>query len=532
MTGAPTPSRLSYILLMLLAIGCGGSQAELKPGTQEVPAPLAPTIVFHGKLVGHNGQPMPMGHVTIDGEATQVAADGSFRFELPRSSFASAKFTGVDHGDYTASLVLEETDVEVLVALGTYAAPTPLENLSVVELRFGDDGNAALGKVTAMAEKEGVFQATVATKPGEFAYEIRGTTVNSGLSMNGNARTVFRYDGDGNYCNVVQVKGRPLEIEYDPTKSQPAGVATTLTFADAQSRTAKIEAIFAKKQVTLVAETDPVLRFARSIALFGSQEEPTMSPEALGTLARTTLKEMPATSALWAASPRSVVAMAHAAGPEHVKYAEVLVQRFLSEENIDAAAQVALGMLASASKDNDEKTARHYYSMFQSDLAKTGAAQIAKMFDPDRLVRPGATVPSFSLTSVDTKTTLTESSFAGKVVLIDFWATWCAPCMSEMPNLHATYAKYKSQGFEILSINIDDKPGSSQAMRKIGKFPMPWSNVVVPKAGALAIKQTFEVSGLPTMILVGQDGRIIATDGSLRGPGLEMQVSAALIPAK
>ncbi len=532
MTGAPTRFRFSFVLLMLVAFGCGGSQAELEPATKKAPTTSASTIAFHGKLVGHNGQPMPMAHVTIDGEATQVAVDGTFRFELAPSSFVSAKFTGVDHGDYTARLVLEESDVEVIVALGTYAAPSPLENLSVVELRFGADGNAALGKVTAMVEKEGVFGATVATTAGEYAYEIRGTTVNSGLSMNGNARTVFRYDGDGNYCNVVESKGGPLEIEYDPTKSHPMGVATTLAFTDAQSRTAKIEAIFAQKQVALVAETDPVLRHARTIALFASKEEPSMSPEALAGLARTTLSDVPTTSVLWAASPGSVVAMANVAGPEHATYVETLVQRFLSEENLGAAAQIALGMLASASTENDEKTARYYYSMFQSDLAKTRAAQVAKMFDPDRLVRPGATVPNFSLKSVDTKATLTAASFGGKVVLIDFWATWCAPCMSEMPNLHATYEKYKSQGFEILSINIDDEPGSSQAMRKLGTFPMPWSNVVVPKAEALAIKKTFEVSGLPTMILVGKDGRIIASDGSLRGPGLERQVSAALAPAE
>jgi len=535
----------SLVTVMALgaAAGCGASAPPSAPATPavETPEPVAKvetSTKLHGTLMGHDGTPMPLAHVSFDGEPLEVAADGSFEWKHASPALVRAKFTGVDHGDYMATLFLSEESVTMNVTLGTYEAPSELEDLSVVEIRFMDKGQVALGSVTPMTKAaNGTFAAEVKAKVGQFAYEIRGTTSNTGLSMNSTERTEFRYDGDGNYCNVVQAEGGVVHVAFDPAKSLKSGVATVVRFANPQSKVARIADVFDARKMpstgdvalsSIGAEIDPEVHSARAIALFSALNTSIQPSPSLVELARMTLADLPPQSVLWKASPGSIVSMAIVAGPEFTGQVDDLIAHFVSQENIGAASKIAFGMLMHASEVQDDEALAHYYALFGKELAGTRVAQFAKMFNPEREIRIGNDLPEFSLVNVDTRADLTKKSFSGKVFLMDFWATWCHPCMEELPNLHATYKKYNQQGFEILSINIDDKPGNGQAMRKKGKFPMPWNNVVLDANQGDAAKRTFEVYGLPTMILVGRDGRVIASEMSLRGPGLARTVEAAL----
>jgi len=97
----------------------------------------------------------------------------------------------------------------------------------------------------------------------------------------------------------------------------------------------------------------------------------------------------------------------------------------------------------------------------------------------------------------------------GKVVLVDFWATWCHPCMGEVPNVVAAYKKYHSKGFEIIGISLDkDKDKMIQVTREM---EMVWPQFFDGKGWGNEISTRYHIHGIPTMWLVNKQGIVAST---------------------
>ena len=115
------------------------------------------------------------------------------------------------------------------------------------------------------------------------------------------------------------------------------------------------------------------------------------------------------------------------------------------------------------------------------------------------------------------------SKLRGKVVLIDFWATWCPPCRGEVPNVVAAYQKYHSQGFAIMGVSLDsDKDALLSFTKENG---MVWPQYFDGKGWDNDISKGFGIDSIPAMWLVGKDGKVITTNAR---DDLAGQVAAAL----
>ncbi|MDF1852424.1 MAG: TlpA disulfide reductase family protein [Verrucomicrobiales bacterium] len=111
-----------------------------------------------------------------------------------------------------------------------------------------------------------------------------------------------------------------------------------------------------------------------------------------------------------------------------------------------------------------------------------------------------------------------------KVILVDFWATWCGPCVAEMPNVVAAHEKYKEQGFEVIGISLDENKEAVETF--VTENGLNWPQYFDGKGWGNEIAQRFGISSIPATFLVGKDGKIVASN--LRGPDLENAIEKAL----
>ena len=189
----------------------------------------------------------------------------------------------------------------------------------------------------------------------------------------------------------------------------------------------------------------------------------------------------------------------------------------LLSANPDDAATAGLAMqLASAFEHmpGGEALSKQAYETFGPIFAKSKNDSIRQMAESFQ-----GTLRRLSLPGNPMKITGTllngqpfdQSTVAGKIVLVDFWATWCGPCIAEIPNVLEQYEKYHSRGFEVIGISLDQERDALEKF--VTDRKIPWPILFEPSEGSgwqHPLATYYGISGIPTVILIGKDGNVVS----------------------
>lgn len=152
-----------------------------------------------------------------------------------------------------------------------------------------------------------------------------------------------------------------------------------------------------------------------------------------------------------------------------------------------------------------------------------GGQGLYKLLNAHTVTAIGASAPNFTQNDVNGKP-VSLADYKGKYVLVEFWASWCAPCRAESPNLLKQYAAFKDKGFEILGVSVDNDKGKwIEAIKKDG---LTWTQVSDLKGWENDARKVYGISGVPANFLVGPDGKIIGSH--LVGEALNKKLSELL----
>jgi thiol-disulfide isomerase/thioredoxin len=141
----------------------------------------------------------------------------------------------------------------------------------------------------------------------------------------------------------------------------------------------------------------------------------------------------------------------------------------------------------------------------------------------DSALAVGAMFPNIAEPDLDGKA-IDLAAYKGKVVLIDFWATWCGPCVAELPNVIAAYEKYHAKGFEIIGISLDQSKDKLTAFTK--EKNMTWRQYFDGLGWQNKVSTKYGIDSIPATFLLDGTGKIVAKD--LRGDALDKKLAELL----
>jgi peroxiredoxin len=192
-----------------------------------------------------------------------------------------------------------------------------------------------------------------------------------------------------------------------------------------------------------------------------------------------------------------------------------LMQGLNQNEQEEFAASFAEDLAQEAITAGEFATAREVYTTLLARFGDSPNLRQKIQAELKRLEKVGRPAPPLVSEDVTGKS-IRLAAYRGKYVLVDFWATWCAPCVSELPRLLAAYRSYHDAGFEIIGISLDENKTAAVDFAKVRKLPWPQ---VHNATSAVDLAEAFGVISIPATYLIDPEGKIVRLD--LRGKTLD-----------
>ncbi|MBI4852940.1 MAG: redoxin domain-containing protein [Acidobacteria bacterium] len=524
---------------------------------------LAQQTVITGQLMGSNGKPLPKAHIHLGYSGSkpkisvETAKDGSYQINTNEKGFLVLQFTGVNHQRKYIPLIIEDsTNIKLDVTLATNEYKADFNDIRLIDNFENPDPKE--GKVLKK-QADGSYIVEFETKKDRVEYEISGLEKN-GRTVNGTQSEDYAYDGDGDYKSITSSQNGKVKIVFNPELLVRSNAKSKIVFDEKNYKLSALAKLYdgmkerenarlanlrkAEEQGKSLQDADR--EFVESLKpasnaiknLIDKEKKPFIrqiltleyftyfDKEKDENLVLLALNEISPNSPLW--SIESSLLAYIATSCKKKDKAKAYIEKFLSENKDEQLKAYTLFYLMDKADNQTEQ--KKYFDILQRDYPESRIAKIAKrdLLAKNTMIKVGAPVPQFSVTSIeDPKKTYSSESLKGKYYLIDFWATWCGPCVGELGNLHRAYDRFKSKNFEILSLSFDTSPEEVTIFRQ-GKWKMPWLHTFVEKNFESSLAQKFGVLGIPKAILVDPTGKIIATEDRLRGKDLDKTLSEIL----
>ena len=517
--------------------------------------------VISGTIKGSNEKVLPRADVHLaplgnDKAIRSYKADksGHFAIKISHPGIYKIQFTGVDHLPSSTILDLNNpSDVKISAFLSSSFKNTHPSKLYVI----GPFNHFSYADAIPMKKQtNGTYMATVPSDSSFLAYQIIGP--NPDRPVNGTEADRYAYDGSGNYVSIINTDKKKVKVVFDPKKFPVADLKPRLVLTNTSQTIKKVSDAYQnmlqrqknymsaynkyknagnppssfnydwsryltnvsneiKKESNDQAKKMLMLSYF-DMGLYGAQNlDPSIAHQALQLISPT--------SQFWSIQPLDMVIAIDATGKSK-KYGSYLKHAEKSQNDQNVKATVIFYHLNEAYHNGNYKKAKQYYDQLTNKYSNTSYADLARsQFAMNQKVAVGKPVPNFKVTSLTNHNVIfSKKSMLGKYYMIDFWATWCGPCIRELGNITNAYKKYKSKNFTVLSLSLDDSPKDVMKFRK-NRFKMPWNHAFLKGGFNNKIAQRFEVHAIPRPILVNPKGIIIATGIDLRGSNLEQTLS-------
>jgi len=550
----------SLIILLPLSLfsvfGCSKSEPEQKE-TESMTSP-----VISGYLYGADGAAMQHAIVAVEplSSATKeepilnsVSENGEYSLNLIKQQRYLITYLGVTH--LPMSLVVNYTgqkNLKMNVELDRIPYLDEPTKVKVTIYKNDDDDAKPESHPMAMGE-DGHFNANIDLPSGNIKYRLSGLAEGSYRVVNSLSKD-FEFGPNDNFYSIDEHQGGIWTIDYKPQVSEQNKATSPLTLSgnwQKQDTSLQLQAKFyrlliAQRIATVKAkDADFVYQdgLDELIAWHSLYKDPElqdlilmMSTRLIGQLPKvhnSAINKVDVKSWLWdlpyVSFARSLTSSGEPISSEEENITTIrqlelykkLSDKYLKVSfNDDEKAKLLLYLADSYRGNNEIEKYNYYFDQLKNDYSHVESFDFyKKILSPSKLVK-GMEAPAFSIAELQDESILyTKESFPGKVYLLDFWATWCPPCLKEMPNLHNTYANYKDKGFEILSLSADSYASDVVKYRK-GKWPMPWKHAFLDDRKHPILNAYF-IFGFPTTFLIDEHGKILASGIKVRGTELD-----------